>query len=144
MRPELYVPGELTPEVLHDVLGLAGSHVPKNLIEPWTPLERALACDWAMREHLVASDHDRRIRRPRPSFVTAAERHEPDPKSGQGVMLAFLRARGVRGATAPAIMEHLQTAGFSVVRETVQRWLAIVRERGLVTPGDFGRYKAAT
>lgn len=36
-------------------------------IKAWTPNQRAIAVEWAMREHLLASDNDdvRRIKEPR-------------------------------------------------------------------------------
>ena len=75
MRPELLIScsGEVPVGALTDVLLLVGVTVPLERIEPWTPLERALAYDWAIRVHLRASDNQVR-ERPKPSFVTAAER----------------------------------------------------------------------
>ncbi len=63
---------ELTPEVLVDVLGLVSITVSKATTSTWTEIERLIAWDWAMREHLHASDNIIR-RRPKPSFVRAAE-----------------------------------------------------------------------
>ncbi len=71
MRPVLLDPGgELTTELLHDVLSLVDRCAPPmEQLERWTPLERLLAYDWAMREHLAASDNPVK-RRPRPSFLS--------------------------------------------------------------------------
>ena len=66
MRPELLTPEELDEEVLCAALGLVGESVTYEAIGRWAPLERAIAYDWAMREHLSASDNPTR-RRPRPA-----------------------------------------------------------------------------
>lgn len=67
-RPTFYVPaGELTGPVLRDALGLVGESLPDDWVL-WTPLEAQVVCDWAMREHLHASDVPVQ-RRPRPSLL---------------------------------------------------------------------------
>jgi hypothetical protein len=71
MRIELYEP--LDNQTLTDALGLVGARVSDAAIALWTRLERALAFDWAIREHLAASDNNVIRRRDKPSFVTAAE-----------------------------------------------------------------------
>ncbi len=72
MRPELLVPeGEITDELLSAVLSLVSVTVQERFLADWTELERVLAYDWAMREHLAASDC-RLKRRPRPWLVTVA------------------------------------------------------------------------
>lgn len=72
-RPEFFGPGgELSDYDLHCVLLLASVNVPLQAITPWTAMERLLAYDWAMREHLIASDNLVR-RRECPSFVVAAD-----------------------------------------------------------------------
>lgn len=48
--------GELTPQMIRDMLGLAGLDVAERIIDAWTPNERALAYDYAMRQHMRASD----------------------------------------------------------------------------------------
>ncbi len=73
MRPVLLDPGgELTDDLLYDVLTLVcdGNVPPMEQLKRWTPLERLLAYDWGMREHLAASDNPI-MRRPRPSFLSA-------------------------------------------------------------------------
>jgi hypothetical protein len=73
MRPVLLEPdGELTAQLVTDVLGLVSVTVPPAAAEPWTRMERLLAYDWAIREHLRASDNPV-PRRDKPSFVTAAQ-----------------------------------------------------------------------
>jgi hypothetical protein len=68
-RPTFYVPGgELTPELLRNVLSLVSVTVPLERIERWVPFERLLAYDWAIREHLRASDNPVHSR-PRPSLL---------------------------------------------------------------------------
>lgn len=79
MRPELLQPrnhlgdpaDSVSPATLRNVLLLAGHDVTETAIVPWTQLERLLAYDYAMREHLHASDNPIR-RRPCPSFVRQA------------------------------------------------------------------------
>lgn len=65
--------GELTPESLRLVLGLVCNDVPEAVIALWTPNERKLAYDWAMREHLHASDNNSVRRRECPWFVKVAK-----------------------------------------------------------------------
>jgi hypothetical protein len=72
MRLEVLVPrGELTAVLVRDVLLLVQVTVPLGTVESWTRFERLLAYDWAMREHLAASDHPASLRRDRPSFIPA-------------------------------------------------------------------------
>jgi hypothetical protein len=73
MRPTLLTPrGELTDELLTDVVGLVTGDVPpQSQIARWTHLERVLAYDWAIREHLHAGENPTR-RRDRPSFTQPA------------------------------------------------------------------------
>lgn len=63
----------LTPKLVCDVLGLVAVLVEPHQVAEWTLLERQIAYDWAMREHIGASDHYMR-RRTIPSFVVAADR----------------------------------------------------------------------
>jgi hypothetical protein len=77
VKLEFYLPeGELTPEVLRDMLQQVmepGVQVPLEAIGRWTRLEFIMAYDWAAREYLRASDNKRVQRREQPSFVAAAE-----------------------------------------------------------------------
>ncbi len=78
MRPELLTPaGPVAAGRLVDVLALAGLAVPLERAEAWTVNERAVAYDWAVREHLAASDHQVR-RRDKPTFVSLAVGSEHD------------------------------------------------------------------
>jgi hypothetical protein len=72
MRPELLCPEKITSEAVADALALVGSQVDRGALGRWVHLEKVLAYDWAMREHLRASD-GLIGRRDKPSFVTAAE-----------------------------------------------------------------------
>jgi hypothetical protein len=69
MRIEVFEPAELTPEVVRDVITLVADPPPLTTIATWTWFELLLAYDWAMREHLRASDNNVR-RRDRPTFTT--------------------------------------------------------------------------
>jgi hypothetical protein len=72
MRPELLTPaGDIMPETLRDMLALVGENVSAKRIEKWAPLEMAVVYDWAVREHLHASDNNVR-RRQRPSLLADA------------------------------------------------------------------------
>lgn len=66
-RPTFLLPaGELTGQLVRDVLSLVGvTHISEDLADAWSPFERLLVYDWAMREHLAAGDRLTR-RRPRP------------------------------------------------------------------------------
>lgn len=66
MRVKLLADGAVTDEELQDAISLADDVVPHpQELQRWTELERALVYDWALREHMRASDHPVR-RRPRP------------------------------------------------------------------------------
>lgn len=77
MRPDLWEPeGELTPELVADAICLV-TEVSKLKfllwnIRLWTEMERRVVFDWAMREHLAASDH-RVKRRDKPYLVALTE-----------------------------------------------------------------------
>jgi len=69
MRPVLLEPrGELNGPVLKRVLQLVDVDVTVTAAEKWTKLERLIVFDWAMREHMAASDQPT-FRRERPSFL---------------------------------------------------------------------------
>jgi len=71
MRLTVYEPENLAPQVVRDVMTLAASDVPDlGVVRAWTRNEQLLAYDWAMREHLAASDGLAR-RRERPAFTRA-------------------------------------------------------------------------
>lgn len=74
IRTTFYQPeGELTPSLVLDVLELVCTDAPRiGEIVKWTALERLVAYDWAIREHLVAGDNTHVRRRPRPSFTVAS------------------------------------------------------------------------
>jgi hypothetical protein len=90
MRPELFTPeGVLEPEMLRNFIGLVMVTVDAKAVESWTDLEMVLAYDWAAREHLHASDNPVQ-RRPKPSFVTAAEKlAEPVAETGGSAVQAW-------------------------------------------------------
>lgn len=72
-RLSLIVPEELTPEVLGDALLLAGYRVRPGLhYANLSTIEAMMAYDWAVREHLSASDNDIETR-DRPSCLVPAE-----------------------------------------------------------------------
>jgi hypothetical protein len=69
MEPE----GELTPGMVQDLLVLVTEgEVSLAIIGKWTPNELAIAYDWAMREHLHASDNHSVRTRPQPWLITIA------------------------------------------------------------------------
>lgn len=72
-RIAFYEPSEgirrLSDWELHCVLLLVGHEIEPARIAPWTELERLLAYDYAMREHLHASDNPGIKRRPCPNFI---------------------------------------------------------------------------
>lgn len=74
MRITLHEPvggiGTMSAETLCDLLLLVSVDVPAGQVARWTALERLLAYDYAIREHLAASDNLVR-RRQRPSFLAA-------------------------------------------------------------------------
>jgi len=83
MRIELWSPDEdpISDQTMESVLQLVVHNLAPEcicLIERWTRIERLVAYDWAMREHLRASDNYMVRRREEPSFVTAlrVERRE--------------------------------------------------------------------
>lgn len=68
-RPRFLEPaGGYTAEVVEHALLLVNETVPAYRIQGWSPMERMLVFDWAMREHLNASD-SQISRRPKPAIV---------------------------------------------------------------------------
>lgn len=68
-RRSFYAPAELTAEVVHDVMSLVAADLPPLAgVERWTETELLVAYDWAIREHLRASDNPVHWR-PRPHFT---------------------------------------------------------------------------
>jgi hypothetical protein len=95
-RIEFWKPeGELTPQVLSDVLGLVSSEVSPVLIQDWSLHERMMAWDWAWREHLRASDNSTVRRRQKPWLVITAEAQTRQlaGKSASGVVLTCTKYR---------------------------------------------------
>lgn len=80
MRVTLYEPSggadSLTTVDVHCALMVAGVQVPVGAVLQWTAIERLIAYDWAIREHLHASDVPVR-RRELPQFVRAAGDSRP-------------------------------------------------------------------
>lgn len=72
MRLTLWLPeGELTGELVSSVLELVSLTIPESITSQWTLNERRVAYDWAMREHIGASDNPVR-RRDKPWFIKQA------------------------------------------------------------------------
>lgn len=65
--------GSLTADLVFDALLLGGVETEREALEAWTEIELLIAYDWAIREHLHASDNAVR-RRAKPSFVGRMER----------------------------------------------------------------------
>jgi len=59
MRPTLIEPeGPVSADLVCDVLGLVMEDPPEHdEVRKWAPLEMAVVYDWAIREHLHASDN---------------------------------------------------------------------------------------
>jgi hypothetical protein len=68
-RRSFYLPAaELDDQTVMDILGLVGESPSPEQVARWTPLEREVAVDYALRAHYRASDNPTRLR-PRPSFL---------------------------------------------------------------------------
>lgn len=84
-RIEFFTPASITDgrqkiaasQVINALL-LAGISLRTYQVQPWTHLERLIAYDWAMREHLSASDNPVHLR-DKPHFVTVAEQEARTP-----------------------------------------------------------------
>jgi len=62
----------MTTSMLVTVLSLVGTRVPsREAIAGWSDPAKAIAYDWAIREHLRASDNDDVEGKPRPAFLGA-------------------------------------------------------------------------
>jgi hypothetical protein len=151
MRPELLSPEEpLDTKTVLAVLQLVEVNV-NQAAAAWTPLELALAYDWAAREHLAASDSPVK-RRPKPSFVEAAEKAEasrPPLASayGQGphihqAVREIIAGRGAMGATERLILDNLAERGLRPAREILQRWLEADQRDDLIALFPHGRWRA--
>jgi hypothetical protein len=66
IRPDV----PMTASLLVTALSLAGTAVPdREAVAGWSDPAKAIAYDWAIREHLSASDNDDVERRRRPAFL---------------------------------------------------------------------------
>jgi hypothetical protein len=75
MRQTFLEPTDYRPATVQNVLLQVKSHVPIETVLLWTPIERVVACDWALRRHAYLTDaHSRVGVRMKPSFVEVAER----------------------------------------------------------------------
>lgn len=74
MRPTWLVESLPPAEVLHDMLLLVGVKVPARELEQLSPMEGLVVTDWAIREHLRASDNTL-WHRPKPYVLILIE-HE--------------------------------------------------------------------
>jgi hypothetical protein len=73
MQLSLLADRKITRETVRDMLSLVAEGITLDGMRHWTDTELLVACDWAAREHLRASDNTSVRRRPKPSFVTAAQ-----------------------------------------------------------------------
>jgi hypothetical protein len=73
MRTEFLEPRELSAFIVREVMLLVSTDVPLEDVATWTRMELLVAYDWAMREHITASD-SRMKRREQPTFVRNAIR----------------------------------------------------------------------
>ncbi len=72
IRRSFYRPdGELTDELVLNVLSLVGETPAEEVAASWTEFERLIVVDWALREHYSASDNPTQ-RRPRPRGLLGA------------------------------------------------------------------------
>lgn len=86
--------GEVTPEVLADIICLAnGVMIPPEVIATWTTAERDQALRWASAEHLHASDHHAVKRVAEPGFVARAAELTSSPALAQLAVEAWVRAK---------------------------------------------------
>lgn len=80
-----YTPGTLEPELIRDLLGLVSVDVSLEIVQKWSRNELIVAADYALREHLRASDNNSVNRRDKPWFIGmaaslyAVPRIVPDP-----------------------------------------------------------------
>lgn len=83
--------GELKWPMVYDLLCLVDADPNPEQVERWTPIELLVAYDWAIREHLRASDNTTVRRRPKPWFVDGANITDDDgePCSECGSLLAY-------------------------------------------------------
>lgn len=81
MRPDFHEPsGKLTADLVLDMLGLVTDPPPPlEIIKKWTKMELLMAYDWAVREHMAASDNIVK-RRERPWFTTIMVHESPLPQ----------------------------------------------------------------
>lgn len=66
--------GELKPQLVFDLLCMVSADPDYGQVEQWTPIELLVAYDWAIREHLRASDNTTVRRRPKPWFIEPTSR----------------------------------------------------------------------
>lgn len=110
MRPTFLVDELPSAEVLSDMLLLVGSYVSSSTLEKLAPLEALVVADWAVREHLRASDNALQ-HRPKPLILeccqdefTLACRICGDPE--KPIAFATPRDRGQWAADHQAMTGH--------------------------------------
>lgn len=69
------------PDVLRDLLELVCTEVSLDLIANWTPLQCAIAEEYAAQAHLSASDNAYIRIPPRPEFLPAEKSYNPLPQT---------------------------------------------------------------
>jgi hypothetical protein len=134
MEPE---PGKQTPAMIRDLMGLVGVQITLATLEEWTWTERVIAFDWAIREHLAASDNPVR-RRPKPWFVTVAQEDEEDDPAEARMREHVRQAlfRYPEGASPMRLLQEDELSG--ALQRSVRVWLEQLETSGRArefTPG---------
>lgn len=132
MQIELLEPESgLEPEMVRDMMMTAdGTLVELAVVELWTPLELALAYDWAARLHLAASDNEGTGTRPRPWFVAAVAGGELTPAAA---VRDIVSSHGAMGVSIRKVAEEMRERWPWLGGESVKALLEDAERAGTVT-----------
>lgn len=115
-------PGEPSPQIISDILGLASATVFPEVVATWPVKWREEAVEWAGREHLSTSDNLEVDRIPQPEFVQSAARICFSPAMAQLAVEAWTDWLGDADLRSPQ-------EGLRIAQEAVTALLVLSRER---------------
>jgi len=137
---------DLSPENVETALLLAGLTVTQEQIARWTAGRQREAMEWALLEHLAASDNDVK-RMVQPAWlaeVALAERNPQALRDARQAVTDYIRASGPEGSDIDHLLAHVTHRGHNVSRNTVALWIADLRSAGLAEPVTQGTNSMAT
>lgn len=130
-------PGRQTPEMIRDLMALVGVQIPVETLREWTRTELVVAFDWAIREHLAASDNAVQCRK-KPWFVTVAQEDSVDDPAEARMRERVWQALSSypEGSSAAQVLQETEVS--QALERSVRVWLGQLETTGRArefTPG---------